>query len=398
MLQKPQTKFGYARRIFALPVLFTIAFAYMVNAKNKEITETNIEIEKAVAEIKRDTLSPKSEADQIVKLQQEKIAKASEKLKIQSEKLKTLSEKSKEKAAELQKIAKEKGEKSYDFELKAKELKQLSGEMDKIARDKQYLSDFDELLAKRDKILSDKDVKVILKDMSFKRVFPDGDNYKITVDGENIDIDKLFDSNEFKDLDLSEDKIKIIKEKFSSPEFKEKIGKINKFYIKGKDINTNSEELKKLGYSFFNESSNFPKKELTKKEKRKLDKLNKERAEAEKKLQEIRKQQRELQGNPWILNVDAHAPKVSYSATSSYTEIPTPPKTRIISTGGAFKSNVRDMIDSNSESTIKIFIDDKASSNEEMKNLDPSKIESITVNKTKSTGKSSGEIYIKTRK
>lgn len=45
MIQNPQTKFGYARRIFALPVLFTVAFAYMVNAKNKEIEKQNIEIE-----------------------------------------------------------------------------------------------------------------------------------------------------------------------------------------------------------------------------------------------------------------------------------------------------------------------------------------------------------------
>ncbi|PZU01643.1 MAG: hypothetical protein DI622_21590, partial [Chryseobacterium sp.] len=46
MLQKSQTKFGYARRILALPVVFTVAFAYMVNAKNKEIAKTNLEIEK----------------------------------------------------------------------------------------------------------------------------------------------------------------------------------------------------------------------------------------------------------------------------------------------------------------------------------------------------------------
>ncbi|MCX8523308.1 hypothetical protein OF897_05175 [Chryseobacterium formosus] len=401
MLQKPQTKFAYARRIFALPVLFTVAFAYMVNAKNKEIKETNIEIEKAVAEIKKDTLSPKNETDQIVKLQQEKISKANEKLKIQSEKLKTLSEKSKEKATELQKIAKEKGEKSYEFELKAKELKQLSGEMDKISRDKLYQADFEELLTRRDKMLAEKDAKVILKDMQVKRVFPDGDNYKITVHGEEFDFDKMLNSKDFKDLDLSEDKIKAIKEKFNSPEFKEKYGKLNKFYINGKDINANSEELKKIvknysgnDYSFFNGTSNFSKKELTKKEQRKLDKLNKERAEAEKKLKEIRKEQAELQGKPWIVAVNAHAPKVNYS----YTQSITPPISRALPNSSTFKTNVKDIIDINSDEDIKIFIDEKASSNEEMKNLNPKNIESITVNKTKTTGKKSGEIYIKTKK
>lgn len=58
MLQKPKTKFGYARRILALPVLFTVAFAYLVNAKNREIEETNLSIKKAVSEIKKDTVRP----------------------------------------------------------------------------------------------------------------------------------------------------------------------------------------------------------------------------------------------------------------------------------------------------------------------------------------------------
>jgi beta-lactamase regulating signal transducer with metallopeptidase domain len=48
MIQKPKTKFGYVRRISALPVLFTVAFAYMVNAKNKEIEKVNNDVEKIV--------------------------------------------------------------------------------------------------------------------------------------------------------------------------------------------------------------------------------------------------------------------------------------------------------------------------------------------------------------
>jgi len=48
MIQKPKTKFGYVRRISALPVVFTIAFAYMVNAKNKEIEKVNHDVETIV--------------------------------------------------------------------------------------------------------------------------------------------------------------------------------------------------------------------------------------------------------------------------------------------------------------------------------------------------------------
>ncbi len=398
MLQKPKTKFGYARRIFALPVLFTVAFAYMVNAKNKEIKETNTEIDKAVAEIKKDTLSPKNEIDQIVKLQQEKILKASEKLKFQSEKLKTLSEKSKEKASELQKIAKEKGDKSYEFELKAKELKQLSGEMDKIARDKQFSADFEDLLSRRDKILAEKDAKVILKDLSFKRVFPDGDNYKISVNGESIDFDKLFDSKEFKDLGLSEDKIKAIKSKFNSPEFKEKFDRINKVYINGKDLSPNVEELRKIsnGFNLFDGTNSFSKKELTKKEKRKLEKLTKERAEAEKKLQEIRKQQRELQGNPWMLSVDAHAPK--NIVKSNYSINFENDNTKLLAAAKKYKEIERaTILKSNFEDDAIIYINGKIATRNEVDALSPKEISKININKSNNNGDRKNEIRIETK-
>ncbi|WP_234111385.1 M56 family metallopeptidase [Chryseobacterium sp. R2A-55] len=68
MLKKSKTKFSYARRIFALPLMFILGFIYMVNAKNKEIKETNKEIEKLVSDLKiensskatkHDTISPK---------------------------------------------------------------------------------------------------------------------------------------------------------------------------------------------------------------------------------------------------------------------------------------------------------------------------------------------------
>ncbi|MGS0748556.1 M56 family metallopeptidase [Halpernia sp. GG3] len=56
MLKKSHTKFSYLRKISALPVIFLLAFAYLVNAKNREIKQTNEVIEKAVSEIKKDTI------------------------------------------------------------------------------------------------------------------------------------------------------------------------------------------------------------------------------------------------------------------------------------------------------------------------------------------------------
>lgn len=64
MLKKSKTKFGYARKIFALPLLFALTFIYLVNAKNKEITATNLVISKMVAELKKDTIIPKAQIAQ----------------------------------------------------------------------------------------------------------------------------------------------------------------------------------------------------------------------------------------------------------------------------------------------------------------------------------------------
>ncbi len=50
MLQKPKTKFGYLHRILALPLVFTMAFAYAVNTKNIEISELNADIRKIIDE------------------------------------------------------------------------------------------------------------------------------------------------------------------------------------------------------------------------------------------------------------------------------------------------------------------------------------------------------------
>ncbi|PQA92050.1 hypothetical protein B0A69_16660 [Chryseobacterium shigense] len=123
MLQKPQTKFGYARRIFALPVLFSVAFAYMVNAKNKEIKETNIAIEEAVSQIKKDTLRPqKTEKAETLKpgffkesSNDKKMTELGKKIEEKSKVLKTLKPESKE------------------FQRNLEEIGELSGELGRVA-------------------------------------------------------------------------------------------------------------------------------------------------------------------------------------------------------------------------------------------------------------------------
>lgn len=120
MLQKPKTKFGYARRIFALPVLFSVAFAYLVNAKNKEIKETNIVIEKAVSQIKKDTVTPQK-AEKAVKSQFFKEPES-------QKEIKALGQKIQEKSKALKGMKPD----SKEFEKSLEEIGELSGEIGRI--------------------------------------------------------------------------------------------------------------------------------------------------------------------------------------------------------------------------------------------------------------------------
>lgn len=406
MLQKPQTKFGYARRIFALPVLFTVAFAYMVNAKNKEIAETNIEIEKAVSKIKKDTISPKNTVEQMVERQEAKISKASEEIKIQSEKLKTLSEKSKEKAAELRKIAKEKGDNSYEFELKAKELRQLSGEMDKIVKD--------------DKIY----------DLAWSSNSPSGNSYfyKLKVDKnksadarnvhglrlseKELDVEKLFDSKEFKENSgLSDERIKALKEKIKvNADLKNNFSKANRLYINGNEVFSDSNipspsipptpitpPIVARGYTGVATYAEVIPSNLSKKEKRKYEKLAKEKAEVEKKLKEIRNEQRKLQGIPWDVAVNLQAnPTKKYTVNSVYIQSDKA-REKALDIAKSYKEQELHILKNTFDNDVNIFIDGKSASKDDMNNLKPNDIALINVNKSDSNGKKTNEIHIKTK-
>lgn len=75
MLKKSKTKFSYARRILALPLLFTLTFMYLVNAKNKEIIETNLEIAQQISEIKKDTITSNISVEKSIQKDKKSISK-----------------------------------------------------------------------------------------------------------------------------------------------------------------------------------------------------------------------------------------------------------------------------------------------------------------------------------
>lgn len=135
MLQKPKTRFGYARRILALPVVFTVAFAYLVNAKNQEIKATNKEIEKAVSHIgnkketvsRKDTIVPDKKDPVIIP----KVYRKQE----DNKRITELSKKLQQKAGNLNSLE----PKSDEYYKSLEEITRLSGEIAKIAVSKDYL-------------------------------------------------------------------------------------------------------------------------------------------------------------------------------------------------------------------------------------------------------------------
>ena len=364
MLTQKNTKYSYARRILALPILFGVSFALLVNAKNIEIKKQNKAIEIAVQELKKDTVKEK-DVQKLLEAQQAKINKASEKIKKENEKIATLSEQTRKKSEELQKIAKEKGADSYDYELKAKELENLGNEIDRIANSEAYQNNW--------------------KEFEF-----------------NLNnIDEVFNSEEFKNqFKLNEEKMKELEKKFNSKEFKDKIIRIQKVRTpQMMDVEvpvpiTPPISIEKL--------KNSPNSNLTKEEIKKLDKLSKERAELSKKQAELAKKQAEIakqqaeisrkyaQNNPWIITVDANVPKdgvvnvsadkIKYNLTTKNSEVEGLKSMKVFS-----------------DKSIKYYINGKLSTKEEMDKLNPNDIATVNVNKNVNNGKEEGEIRIQTK-
>ncbi|WP_461375845.1 M56 family metallopeptidase [Cloacibacterium normanense] len=366
MLTQKNTKYSYARRILALPILFGVSFALLVNAKNIEIKKQNKAIEIAVQELKKDTVKEK-DVQKLLEAQQAKINKASEKIKKENEKIATLSEQTRKKSEELQKIAKEKGADSYDYELKAKELENLGNEIDRIANSEAYQNNW--------------------KEFEF--------NFN--------EMEKFFNLEDFKNkFKLNEEKMKELEKKFNSKEFKDKIIRIQKVRTpQMMEVEVPEPPFPPMNIENFNWTD---KSKLSKAEQKKLEKLSKERrdlaqkqAELAKKQAEIAKQQAEIsrkyaQNNPWVIAIDAVEPK---------TDVRKYPRLRadimyVDKNGNAEISGIKEM-DLMPSPKTKIYINGKLSTKEEMDKLNPNDIATVNVNKNVNNGKEEGEIRIQTK-
>ncbi|MCQ4034953.1 M56 family metallopeptidase [Kaistella montana] len=353
MLKKSKTKYSYARRILALPLLFALAFIYMINAKNKEITKTNREIEQMVAEIKKDTIVPK---DAVQGTDGTKIQEKNQELFGDNDSLNQSSlQKIQDQIAEKQKMIepyKELMLKKNEEGLKiSQEMRAKSEEMQKLSKKKDFESPRFKNLEKEMKVLDDKMSSIFDTD-EFKKNQKMLELKFIELDQLYAQIDQYYSSDAFKaKIKASELTAAEVEKKVNSPEFQKRI----------KDAEEKAQEAEILV-----NSPEF---------KRKLKEAEKRAKEAEKKFNspEFKKK---------IAEAETKAKLATEKANS-----------KIIILDN--QNNNGNML---TNENVKIYIDKKPVSKTEMEQFPPDKIEKIEVFKKGNGDSKSGEIYITTKK
>lgn len=353
MLKKSKTKYSYARRILALPLLFALAFIYMINAKNKEITKTNLEIEQMVAEIKKDTITPKDAAQGTDGTE---IQKENPELFTDNDSLNQSSlQKIQDQIAEKQKMIepyKELMLKKNEEGLKiSQEMRAKSEEMQKLSKKKDFESPRFKNLEKEMKVLDDKMSSIFDTD-EFKN------NQKVLelkfmeLDQLYAKMDDYYNSDAFKlRMKLAEEQAKEAEKKWNSPEFKKKMEEAE-LKMKEAEKKWNSPEFK-----------------------RKLKEAEKRAKEAEKKFNspEFKKKIAEAETKAKLATEKANSKIIILDNQNN--------------NGNMLKNE-----------NVKIYIDKKPVSKTEMDQFPPDKIEKIEIFKKGNGDSKSGEIYITTKK
>lgn len=421
MITKNQTKYSYARKLFALPILFFMVFAYMVNAKNKEITETNKAIEIAVNEMKNDTIKPKaSEFDSLSMSHQKQTQLYSEALKEDHLKMSALSAKMAEKSKALSALKKAKKEDSSEYKALENDLENLSSQMQSIVDSDNYqknlkgLEEHSEAMAKMydspefkkriaDAEKAGRDAEAMVNSLEFKKRIADAEKQaKIA--------ERMMKSPKFqRDLQNAQEQAEKMQIKVNSPDFQkiiqdaqkkaqeaaEQYGKIYseadfQKMIKdqfGKDAFTDASvaygfdasdfpEFKDLATNFNFKFSddvffNEVKSKLSPKELKKMEKKRKQLQEKQKDLQE---QQRKIQEKQQQLNKEM---RENSSFKISFNSMENEPK--------VFVPNNK-MTAANTDK-MTVYINGKIVDKSVLNKMNPNEIMSMNVFKTNGTGK-----------
>ena len=421
MLTKNQTKYSYARKLFALPILFFMVFAYMVNAKNKEITETNKAIEIAVNEMKNDTIKPKaSEFDSSSMSHQKQTQFYSEALKEDHLKMSALSAKMAEKSKALSALKKAKKEDSSEYKSLENDLENLSNKLQSIVDSDNYqrnlkgLEEHSEAMAKmydspefKKKIADAEKVarkaEAIVNSKDFKKKIADAEKRAATAD-------RMVNSPEFKKRIAEAEKraeeavIKVNSHEFqkmsqeAQKRAQDAVGKYGKVYsddefhkmIKdqfGKDAFTDGAvaygfdgsdfpEFKDLATNFNFKFSddvffNEVKSKLSPKELKKMEKKRKQLQEKQKDLQE---QQRKIQEKQQQLNKEM---RENSSFKISFNSMENEPKVFVMN---------NKMMAANADK-MTVYINGKIVDKSVLNKMNPNEIASMNVFKTNGTGK-----------
>lgn len=421
MITKNKTKYSYARKLFALPILFFMVFAYMVNAKNREITEMNKAIEIAVKEMKNDTIKPKaSEFDSLSMSHQKQTQLYSEALKEDHLKMSALSAKMAEKSKALSALKKAKKEDSSEYKALENDLENLSSQMQSIVDSDNYqknlkgLEEHSEAMAKMydspefkkriaDAEKAGRDAEAMVNSLEFKKRIAD-------VEKQAKIAERMMKSPKFqRDLQNAQEQAEKMQIKVNSPDFQkiiqdaqkkaqeaaEQYGKIYseadfQKMIKdqfGKDAFTDAsvaygfdasdfpefQDLTsnfKFNFSddlFFNEAQS----KLTPKELRKLEKKRKELKEKQKDLQE---QQRKIQEKQQQLNKEM---RENSSFKISFNSMENEPKVFVLN---------NKMMAANTDK-MTVYINGKIVDKPVLNKMNPNEIASMNVFKTNGTRK-----------
>ena len=336
MLKKSKTKYGYARKILALPLLFAVTFIYMISAKNKEISDTNQEIAQYVSKLKKDTIPPPPPPPAPVEAAPPGLQKIEKELQIREKELKPMNGVITKKSAEAQKL-------SAEMQLKSKELEKLSKNKDfNSPKFKQLEKEMNDLGDKMNLIFESDDFKNAIKNIDFKHA---------EMDQLYAKIDQYYNSDEFKlKIKNAEAHAKEAEKMVNSPAFKRKIKEAEKQAMLA-EKKVNSPEFQKR------------------------------MKEAEKSALEVEKKINSPEFKKRIQEAEEAAKLAAENATS---------KILILNTSGK-NSNI-------DADNIQIFIDGKPVTKAEMENLSPERIQKMEVNKKGYNGTKSGEIHITTKK
>ncbi|WP_051878355.1 M56 family metallopeptidase [Chryseobacterium sp. FH1] len=423
MLTKNQTKYSYARKLFALPILFFMVFAYMVNAKNKEITETNQAIEIAVNELKNDTIKPKtSELDSLSTEHQRQARVYSDALQEDHLKMSAISKKLADKGKELSALKKAKKEETPEYKALEKDMETLASQMENIVSSDNYKNNIKGLEGNAEAVAKIYDSpafknKIALAEKSAKEAekrvnSPEFKKRIADAEKRALEAEKRVNSPELKKrIADAEKRAEEAVARVNSPESEfririanaEKLAQtsvdnIGKIYSEadfhkmitdqfGKDAFTDGtvayginaskslqfKDLPKFEYNF--DSDVFYNTEAVKLTPREIKKLEKKRKELRKKQLELQEEQKKLQlkqrelnkeagqNSPWIISVDAKARpavnNISYVGVATYTE--DSPKTNYYLNGQKISSADFKNISSKDIRTVDVLKENKVS-------------------------------------